>query len=271
MSDSPSGFIDEFNKTIEECAVFTFATRDPSLQEQARNRLEEKLAETGAEKRKAVAAGDEDYANTLLGCECLAAAMISEIKMWLLVKNEEPDNAWDELINAQGYLADAIRAHEGFAHYKTHLRRLYAIEHIVFPPQVFFSSGMIVKSQLCSVCGKEYEDCTHIKNRPYMGQLCRVTLIPAKVDHVSIVTNPANKRCRVVSFSVEGGIRNRMTWRVEPSDRNLEENVETDEKLAVQGIIATLRPDQSDARGELIEEREVWQGGTPIYRSSGEM
>ena len=49
-----------------------------------------------------------------------------------------------------------------------------------------------------------------------MGKLCTVTLIPSKVDHVAIVNNPANKRCRIVSVGAEGGMRNRMTWRVEP-------------------------------------------------------
>jgi hypothetical protein len=56
------------------------------------------------------------------------------------------------------------------------------------------------------------------------------------VDHVAIVDNPANKICRVLRFSTEGGYRNRMTWRVEPG----ENNEGTTEGITAQGIVATL-------------------------------
>ena len=156
--------------------------------------------------------------------------------MWILLKEGRPDEAWDELVNAPDGVSNAIRAHNGFSHLDPHLQTLDAIEHLVFPPQVFMSVGMIVGSQICSICGSEYEDCEHIKGRPYMGRFCTVTLIPAKIDHVSIVEDPANKRCRALKFSVNGGDRNRMTWRVEPSDVD---TVQRTEDLRANGIIGT--------------------------------
>jgi hypothetical protein len=236
MSDSISVFLSKFNKVVEESAVFRFITRDSDLQKEACNKLKGMLAEIAAEKESAIATGDEDYANALLGCECAAGALIAEIKMWLLLKEGRPEAAWDELVAAQESLSGAVRAHEGFRHVDQNIRRLDAIEHLVFPPQVFLSSGMIVRSQICSICGKEYEDCPHVKGRPYMGKFCTVKLIPSKVDHVSMVETPADKRCRIVKFSTEGGYRNRMTWRVEPGDT---EATGGDQHLTTEGIVAT--------------------------------
>ena len=53
-----------------------------------------------------------------------------------------------------------------------------------------------------------------------MGEFCCVIVKDAHLDHVSVVENPANKCCRVTSFYVDGGSRNRMTWKIEKSDEN---------------------------------------------------
>ena len=220
MNDPIPPFIARINKVAEDCAVFRFATRDSELQKGACNQLEDVLKQIESEKTSAVSAGDEDYANALLGCECATGALMAEIRMWLLLKSGQPDEAWNALVAAQDALSDAMKAHKGFLHLGEQIRRLDEIERVVFPPQVFLSSGMIVSSQVCSICGDSYEDCPHVKGRPYMGEFCRVRLIPAELDHVSIVEAPADKRCRVIRFSAEGVQRNRMTWRIEPEDDN---------------------------------------------------
>ncbi|SRR6266849_1746330 len=236
MSDSISPFLNKFNEIVEESQVFLFITRDSDLQKQACENLKDLLAQTAVDQGSAVATGDEDYSNVLLGCKCVAGALIAEIRMWLLLKEGRPDEAWDELVAAQGGLSGAVRAHKGFAHLGPLIQRLDTVEHVIFPRQVFLSVGMIVKSQICSICEKEYEDCEHVKGRPYMGKFCTITLIPCQIDHVSFVDSPANKSCRVTKFSADGGDRNRMTWRVEPSDNHAQEETEG---LKTQGILAT--------------------------------
>jgi hypothetical protein len=135
--------------------------------------------------------------------------------MWLRLKQDDPDAAWDQLVDAQGQTILAVRAHEGFRNLEHRHRRLEVIEQIVFPPQVFLSAGLIVKRQECSICQADYEDCEHIVGRPYMGEFCFRILQNAEAHHVSIVEEPANKRCRVLTFADDGGRRNRMTWRLE--------------------------------------------------------
>ena len=135
--------------------------------------------------------------------------------MWLQLKSENADVAWSDLITAQGALRDAIRAHSRFEELSIHAERLKNLEKIVFPTQVFVSAGMIVRLSVCSICGACYDECDHIVGRPYMGALCRRRLSGVEVDHIAIVSNPANKHCRVTHFNDNGGRRNRMTWTLE--------------------------------------------------------
>lgn len=249
MNNTTSSFISGFNKTVENCAVFLCITRDSQLQKTAIIQLLQLLKDLSDEKDKAKASGDEDYANLLLGCECIANGQIAEIKMWLLLKEDKPDEAWDALITAQDSFLAATRAHNGFTGLEGHIRRLAEIECLVFPPQVFLSSGMIVESQICSICADEYDDCGHVKGRPYMGEFCTVRLIPSKIDHVSIVKEPANKRCRVTSFSDEGGDRNRMTWVVKPKENANKESVQASK---VEAILAVSAPSSESTKEDII-------------------
>ena len=216
MNRQPSDIVLDFNRTVKEAEVFVSIARDSELQRAACVKLECALAAVSAEKKRAIEQSEEDYANLLLGCQCVATALIAEIKMWLLLKEEMPDEAWDQLVTAQMASVDAVRAHDGFRHVEQNSLRLDAIEALIFPPQVFISSGMIASVQQCSICDEEYEDCPHLIGKPYMGMFCNIIAKGLSADHIAIVEHPADKRCRVIQFGVEGGNRNRMTWRVEP-------------------------------------------------------
>lgn len=214
MNEDLPPFIGEVNNALKAAEVFLSITRDSELQQEAVESLMELLQRIVGEKKTAVSAKEEDYSNMLLGCECVTEVLIAEIKMWLLLKEGDPDQAWDQLIIAQMMASAAMRAHEGFRHLESHNERFRAIEQLVFPKQIFVSSGMIVRSQLCSICDEEYEDCDHLIGRPYMGEFCYIFARDLEFDHVAIVDEPADKRCRMQHFRVEGGYRNRMTWRI---------------------------------------------------------
>ena len=224
MSDAPPPFIAAFNQAVKDAEIFLFITRDSELQKAACRTLEELLAQIAAEKARAIAQHDENHANLLLGCQCVAKALIAELRMWLLLKEQKPEQAWDELVRAQMASVDAARAHEGFRHLEEHNGRLEAIEQLVFPAQVFMSSGLIVRVQECSICGGDYEDCEHLAGKPYMGEFCYIVARDMEFDHAAIVEHPADKTCRVQTFSVEGGNRNRMTWQIEPGTDGKKEN-----------------------------------------------
>ena len=215
MTDNLPPLLTEFNEAVKETGVFLSITRASELQQDALEALERLSPKIAEEKARAVKDKNEDYANMLLGCECVAAALIAELKMWILLKQEEPEAAWDQLVSAQNASLAAARAHDSFSHVAFHYQRLEAIEQLVFPPQVFLSVGLIAKRQECSVCKCEYEDCEHLAGKPYMGQFCSIVVHETESQEASIVEYPADKRCRIIDFSVEGGRRNRMTWRIE--------------------------------------------------------
>ena len=211
--------IESFNAILADCQSLSCMARDSGLQRDACTELRSLLARASELKANAVAVGDEDSANLFLGFECAASSVYSELRMWLLLKEENPNEAWSALIDAQMAATSAARAHRGFMHLLHQHARLEAIEKLVFPPQVFLSAGWIVGRQECSICAAEYGTCDHLVGKPYMGRLCSIVARELQGNHVAIVKHPADKKCRVITFEVEGGKRDRMTWKIEPANR----------------------------------------------------
>ena len=219
MTNAVPPFIQRLNKRVEETQPLLYITRDVKLQQGAIESLTQFAVEVAEEKAIAIKSNQEEYANILLGCECIIGALQAELSMWVLLKQEEPDKAWDQLIAAQAACMAAARAHDGFGGASRQLwRRLDRFEYLIFPPQTFMSSGLILEELHCSICEEDYEDCSHIRGQPYMGRFCRIVITKAKIAHVSLVDSPKDKRCRVLLVGVEGGMRNQMTWLIGEAD-----------------------------------------------------
>lgn len=205
-------FLQKFNEQVTAAEVFIIATRSSKLQKETLSDLNTLYEQATEEKRAAQANKNEEYANILLGCQCVIMALASSIAMWLFIKEGDPDKAWDKLIEAQNSSINAMRASDSFNHVGSLYQHLSVIEQLVFPPQVFISSGMIAQEQTCSICNKNYEDCEHIVCMPYNGEFCSIRMGKFEADHVAIVKSPVDKRCRVVSFDDGDITRNKMTW-----------------------------------------------------------
>jgi hypothetical protein len=240
VTDSQVEYIQAFNVALKQLSRYCYITRNSDLQRRANADLEDMLSSVTQEKTQAIAERDEHFANVLLGCEALIRACNAELKMYLLLKEDKPDEAWDELVVAQDGISAAMRADEGFADAAHQLRRLQGAEKLLFPPQQFLSTGWIVKGEVCSICGSDYEDCEHIKGRPYMGQFCTVYLDQLEVDHVSLVDEPASKHCRVTHIGPSGNRTNCLTLIVEQETPKTESNVSVkSEGQIYQGVLAT--------------------------------
>ena len=74
---------------------------------------------------------------------------------------------------------------------------------------------MIIAKSKCSICGHDYGECDHIVGKAYMGEMCvRIIEEVKELKEISLVTEPANKRARIISITDEDGIsRDIMTWR----------------------------------------------------------
>jgi hypothetical protein len=86
---------------FSQSLTYIFPTRDSGLQKEAIQHLETLLVHNAVVKVAAVNDGNEDFANLCLGIEAVAAALRAEISMWLLLKQDRPEAAWEELVTAQ--------------------------------------------------------------------------------------------------------------------------------------------------------------------------
>ena len=72
---------------------------------------------------------------------------------------------------------------------------------------------MIIKYSECSICGKEYGECNHVRGKAYMGKFCSRILKDFEAKDVSFVNEPASKRHRVIAFTDNGVTRDFLTWK----------------------------------------------------------
>lgn len=211
-------FLKEFNEVIRECEKFCFISRDKEFQQDAIKKLATLKHRAASLKKRMITLKDENSANCMLSLENLIDAIINELEMWIVLKENNPDKAWDLLINAQYAIRTSAQAHcialelnaEGYAN------KLHLIEKLLFPLQIFFSPGFVIERAECSICGKEYGECEHIIGKAYMGKMChqKITKIK-KIEEISIVEEPANKQARTLQFTDDDGItRDFMTWRI---------------------------------------------------------
>lgn len=212
MSDL-DGWYRRFGAVARDAEALCFITRAVELQREVLGRVDGELAALGQDKAAAQASGDDNAANYFLALECLFAALAHELRMWVFLKEDEPERAWDELVFAQNALAAAPRAHEVGDIALVRVPWLADVERVVFPPQVFVSAGFTSVAR-CSICGDVYGKCDHLVGRAYSGRFCSLVHGQVGATEVSFVETPADKRCRVREFSDDGGFRNRMTWRL---------------------------------------------------------
>lgn len=223
MTERLDSFKDEFYRIVSECEPFLYAARAREFQIEAIEQLEALKASTSALKAQVIVDEDEDSANQLLSLEETLNGLIYELKMWVAFKDDDPHAAWTALVESQGAIRTAMQAHNISGHLENWVKRLYAIEHLLFPPQMFFSAGTIVKRSTCSICGQEYGDCEHVKGRAYMGEMCCREIQEFDLNEVSVVENPANKHCRVLRISDGDAMRDFMTWRLVPATQPIED------------------------------------------------
>jgi hypothetical protein len=208
--------IDPFNAGIKGAEILLCLARSSRLQLEQCLTLDLLLHNATLAKQQAIRRGEEDEANLFLGFECAIGAVRSELMMWILLKRDMPNEAWDRLVAAQMGCLDATRAHTAFADCERRLEALEQLEGQIFPPQVFMSAGFVSNRLDCSICGERYSKCEHLRGMPHMGQFCEVIQRNPRGDHVAQVKTPADKRCRIVSVKTKDGHRDKLSWEITP-------------------------------------------------------
>lgn len=215
MNEKIKAFQEEFNEIEADYKKFFFASRAKEFQLETCGKLELLKKKANMLKEQMIAVQDEDCANRMLSFEETIRALSNELRMWIALKEDNGNSAWGFLVNAQGAARTAMQAHKAANHLESYVEWLHALEQFLFPPQVFFSTAMIIESSKCSICGQECGSCQHVKGKAYMGKICvEIVTKVKKVNEVAMVKQPGSKHCRVVSIRDESGIkRDFLTWR----------------------------------------------------------
>jgi hypothetical protein len=187
---------DEITASLASAHEVCRASCCSKLQSQRRDGLFTLYAKLDAYRTQAIAVNNEKIANAALVRQMMVASFIHYLQLWLLVKEEEMNEAWDELIDAQSSLACCLRFVENDVLKHVQMEFL-ALERLLFPPQRFVSDSHRYDYAQCSICDGIYGQCEHIAGRLYMGRMCaRGPNEITGVNHVAIVEEPADKGCR---------------------------------------------------------------------------
>lgn len=267
--------VDYFNAGIKDAEKLLCLARSSKLQLAQCLTLDLLSYNATRIKHEAGRRGDENSANLFLGFECAIGAVRSELMMWILLKRDMPNEAWDRMVAAQMGCLDASRAHNGFADCERRLRDLERLEGQIFPPQTFVSAGFVAKRLECSICGGRYSKCEHLRGKPYMGRFCEVIHRDPRGDHVALVETPADKRCRVVSFKTKDGHRDKLSWEITPY-ANGEEYEENETREAKMIFLATDRYPYMVPTEKILSAQlqalisESVTGALPVGKNDGE-
>lgn len=233
----------KLNQKVDEYQPLCYMTRARELQVTACDDLRAFRREISETKREAQEGNEEGAANAFLAFENIIDTLVSELEMWIALKDDDPNLAWENLVDAEFGAVHAVRAHPVAQHIGEYVKRLNVLEHILFPPQVFVSPGMIIGDAECSICHSRYGECEHVKGRAYMGEFCGRILKDITFTEVSMVDEPVDKRCRVLSFSRDGKTMiDRMTHRVVGSIKE-EEDQSSCVPLAIDDILDRNAPE----------------------------
>lgn len=66
-----------------------------------------------------------------------------------------------------------------------------------FGDELYASPGLIIDKFICNICEKDTRACHHISGKLYEGRICKYKPFNIEPDHVALVKNPKDKRCRV--------------------------------------------------------------------------
>lgn len=125
--------------------------------------------------------------------------LTSYLELWDRIVNKEFASSWDSLQDCLDSLRTLKRflSANGYEPLKCFEIQLRELEKL-YPYGLFFSIAATVDSFECSICGEDIDsfDCSHLRGELYRGQIAYgIARNISALDHVAVVTNPADKRC----------------------------------------------------------------------------
>lgn len=212
--ENPKLLIDEFNQMAAIAQKKAFITVGIEIQKEEIETIQNYLKELSELKSEFVKKDLENEANLVYCIENSLLAIAYELQMLVHLKEDKMSEAWNNLVRAQVIYGTVI-SNSPFQSEENdnYLNRLEQYEKLLFPNLYFQSVGGIIKESHCSICNQKSGKCDHIKGKLYKGELCTRVITDIQLEEVSLVENPANKHCRVLSIEQNGKVIDIMTLR----------------------------------------------------------
>jgi hypothetical protein len=191
-----------------------YASCCSDLQTQEQHRQHNLHQQLNSYRLEAIASQNEEVANAAFLMQEIVSCLLHSLQMWLLIKNEEMTDAWNELVEAQDSLQLVLRFIQT-EEIQDWYMRLLALEKLLFPPQQFVSISHSFGRAQCNICMAVYGDCDHVAGQLYMGQLCVKQLRDCgPMRHIAIVDSPRDKGCRWTEIKLDGFTQCTLTLRL---------------------------------------------------------
>jgi hypothetical protein len=230
MNDVIRGFAKELEQIIGDHEKFLCFTRGIEFQKTSVQELDAFMKKLLELKEKMIETKDEESANILLSFEFLLWTYIYEFKMWICLKEDKINDAWEALVQAESYLSSSFKASDIVVDFgaENYTAKLHLLEHLLFPPQTFTSITAVAEKAECSICGQEYGKCDHLIGKAYMGRFCSKIIKIKRFEGMSLLAglDPGSKLCRVTSLLETEGWRDLMTWRIIKEENKNDKNAE---------------------------------------------
>lgn len=205
FKENPNLLIEEFNKISAISQKKAFITVGIEIQKEEIEILENYRKELKKIKKDFVVHNLENEANLVYCIDSSLLALQYELQMLVDIKEDKMNEAWGNLVNAQVIYGTVIRNFPlKLGTEKGYLERLSDYEKLLFPKLHFQSVGGIIKQSHCSICNQKPSKCIHIKGKLYNGELCCRIITEIELEEISLVENPANKHCRIISIEHNG-------------------------------------------------------------------
>ena len=195
-----------FCNFVDSYSQYSFYTRSINLQRKRVSDCENYLIVIKKYKFQAIDRENEYEANNIFHMQCVINALRSYLLMWIQNKENDFQESWTSLIDAQDYLSIALKIndYEGIRNFES---RIKSAEHSLFSGSIsYLSSGFTETIGKCSICKKSFAICEHIENEIYMGKFCqRIDRKILDVNYVALVKNPRDRRCIIINTSDDQG------------------------------------------------------------------
>ena len=152
-------------------------------------------------KEQAIRENNEILANKLWYFNSILNIQKLYIEMYNLLKNNIYDD-YEKAWNLREKIDIALSYHRDKDYYDKNFAQLQFINYVIknikplFPYKIFSSREMIIKKEVCSICGKIRSirnNCGHELGKVYMGELCYNIVKDAELKGFAMVENPEDE------------------------------------------------------------------------------